>query len=298
MTAIVIHPVHLAGLSGRLLRAEARDASGREILLVYGLHASLERIADLAGSLAAYGTVACPDLPGFGGMQPLARLGDSPSQSLGEALSKVVETIYTGGERFTIVAVSFGVAIARQMLDRRRDLSERCDLLVSLAGVCSGDQLRVSRSARRALRGIARAAARPVPAAVVRTTLLRPRFIMTAHRRAVRDGTVERLALEVQLWQRTDWRTRMECMAELLSGCASDDRTQSVRVHHVFPPWDRYVRHERVVDALRRSHPAVTVSAASGCRHVPEALSGPSAWDRFLGDAVRRLLEQPAGQTA
>ena len=71
-----IEALDINGLRGRMLRAPAtRKTAKREILLVYGHHALLERWWGLVENLQDFGTVTMPDLPGFGGMDSFAKIG-------------------------------------------------------------------------------------------------------------------------------------------------------------------------------------------------------------------------------
>ena len=64
-----IQPLNMNGLTGRMLRAPAtRKNAKREMLLLYGHHALLERWWGLVENLQEFGAVTMPDLPGFGGM--------------------------------------------------------------------------------------------------------------------------------------------------------------------------------------------------------------------------------------
>ena len=47
----------------------------RNILLIYGHHAMLERWWGLVENLNLYGTVTMPDMPGFGGMDSFSKIG-------------------------------------------------------------------------------------------------------------------------------------------------------------------------------------------------------------------------------
>lgn len=72
-----ILPLYMNGLSGRVIRLPAPPEKKREILFIYGHHASLERIFGVAEYLNRYGAVTVPDLPGFGGMDSFTKLAKS-----------------------------------------------------------------------------------------------------------------------------------------------------------------------------------------------------------------------------
>src|SRR5581483_6795608 len=74
-----IVPLNMNGLQGRMLHLPAPAGRKREILLLYGHHSSLERWWGIAQVLNRYGAVTMPDLPGFGGMDSLYKIGRKPS---------------------------------------------------------------------------------------------------------------------------------------------------------------------------------------------------------------------------
>ncbi|HEU4609283.1 MAG TPA: hypothetical protein VFS31_14300, partial [Chitinophagaceae bacterium] len=73
-----ILPLNINGLQGRMLRMPAKKRTNKEILLIYGHHATLERWYGLVENLSEYGNVTMPDLPGFGGMQSFKKAGRKP----------------------------------------------------------------------------------------------------------------------------------------------------------------------------------------------------------------------------
>ena len=74
-----IQPLNINGLEGRMLHVPAPPKKHREILLLYGHHAKLERWWSLVENLQQYGSVTMPDLPGFGGMDSFYRVHRRPT---------------------------------------------------------------------------------------------------------------------------------------------------------------------------------------------------------------------------
>ncbi len=74
-----IVPLNINGLEGRMMRVPAASAKkDREILLVYGHHAMIERWWGLVENLYEYGNVTMPDLPGFGDMDSFYKINRRP----------------------------------------------------------------------------------------------------------------------------------------------------------------------------------------------------------------------------
>jgi pimeloyl-ACP methyl ester carboxylesterase len=113
-----ILPLYMNGLSGRMLRYKAAKPKFKEILLIYGHHAMLERYWGLAENLREYGNVTMPDLPGFGGMESFYKLGTEPSiDVIADYLAAFVKMRYRG-KRIIIAGVSFGFIVATRMLEK------------------------------------------------------------------------------------------------------------------------------------------------------------------------------------
>src|SRR5215469_10964420 len=135
-----IVPLNMNGLQGRMLQMPAPVGKKREILLLYGHHSSLERWFGLAQVLNEFGSVTMPDLPGFGGMESLYKIGKKPSvDELADYLSDFITKQY-GNKRLTIVGMSFGFVVATRMLERHPDLVKNVDIFVSLVGFTHKDE--------------------------------------------------------------------------------------------------------------------------------------------------------------
>ena len=87
-----IVPVNINGLKGRMLKVPASAKMKREIIFVYGHHASLERVYGFAEFLRRYGNVLVPDLPGFGGMDSYYKIHEKPTlDNLADYLASIVK---------------------------------------------------------------------------------------------------------------------------------------------------------------------------------------------------------------
>jgi pimeloyl-ACP methyl ester carboxylesterase len=137
-----IAPLNMNGLQGRMLVAPPVKNKKREILLVYGHHAILERWWGLVENLREYGTVTMPDLPGFGGMQSFRKIGKPPTiDNYADYLAAFVRMRYKR-RRITIIGISFGFVVATRMLQRYPDLAKKVDLVVSMVGFMHHDDFR------------------------------------------------------------------------------------------------------------------------------------------------------------
>src|SRR5579862_6532373 len=117
-----IVPLNINGLEGRMLRLPAQKASQPEILFIYGQHSSLERWWGLALELNKLGPITMPDLPGFGGMQSLYKIGKTASvDDLADYLAAFVKLKYRN-KKFVIAGMSLGFVIVTRMLQKYPEL--------------------------------------------------------------------------------------------------------------------------------------------------------------------------------
>src|SRR5438128_12108327 len=106
-----IEPLFMNGLQGRMLRLPAPKGKSRDILFVYGHHSSLERWWGVVQDLNQYGSVTMPDLPGFGGMQSLYKIGEEPTiDNLADYLAAFIKLRYKN-KKITIAGLSFGFVV-------------------------------------------------------------------------------------------------------------------------------------------------------------------------------------------
>src|ERR1700691_2505061 len=122
-----ILPLNMNGLSGRMIRMAAPAGVKREILFIYGHHASLERYFGVADLLNKYGAVTVPDLPGFGWMDPFYKIGEKPTlDNYADYLASFVKLRYKN-KQFVVVGYSLGFVIATRMLQKYPELSKKVD---------------------------------------------------------------------------------------------------------------------------------------------------------------------------
>src|SRR3989344_4876464 len=222
-----ILPLYMNGLSGRMLRTPAPKNKKREILLIYGHHAVLERWWGLVENLNQYGSVTMPDLPGFGGMQSFSKIGLKPNIDVyADYLAAFVKLRYKR-KRVTIFAISYGFVVVTRMLQRYPETAKKVDLLISTVGFMHKDDLVFRKSTKIFFQVLARIfATRPI--AILIRYLLLNKFVLknlyakfpNSKRRMLEitpDEFDESMDFEVKLWQsndvRTHWLTTYEFLA-------------------------------------------------------------------------------------
>lgn len=299
-----IVPLNMNGLDGRLLYAPSATNRKREILLIYGHHASLERWWGLVENLRAYGNVTMPDLPGFGGMESMAKIGDKPSiDAFADYLAAFIKLRYRN-KRVTIYAISYGFVVVTRMLQRYPELVKKIDLLVSFAGFMHSDDLLYGPSKRRIYRRIAKFfAARPVALTIRYIGFNRPllSFLYKSFpnsRRRVLEITPEQFAtsikFEIKLWRANDVRTHWLTTAELLK--LNNLKTHiKLPIAHVVSQGDHYINNVKVEQHMRQIFSDYTPYFAKIGAHVPHILADKKGMSVMLPASLKRLLSKKPG---
>ena len=294
-----IQPLNINGLEGRMLHVPAPPKKHREILLLYGHHAKLERWWSLVENLQQYGSVTMPDLPGFGGMDSFYRVHRRPTiDAFADYLAAFIKLRYKR-KRITIVAISFGFVVATRMLQRYPELTKKVDLLVSVVGFMHQDDFRFTTGKKRVYTKITRLfATRPV-ALLIRYGGLNRTVISNLYTRlpASKKRFIEvepsyfnaMMEFEVELWQindvRTHWLTTTEFLK--LDNCKSQ---VDLPVWHVATEGDHYFdnniveQHMRVV--FRDYHQVLASSKA----HTPPIIATKAEMAVLLPPKLRQVL--------
>jgi pimeloyl-ACP methyl ester carboxylesterase len=298
-----ILPLYMNGLNGRMLRMPSVTKNQREILLVYGHHAMLERWWGLVENLSQCGTVTMPDMPGFGGMESFAKIGTEPNiDAFADYLAAFVKLRYRK-KRVTIYAISFGFVVVTRMLQRYPELAKRVDILVSAVGFMHADELVYGPKKRRFYSMVARfLATRPV-AFITRYFFLN-RFVLAnlysrfsnSKRRMIDlpPGEFDQaINFEIKLWQANDVRTHWLTTGEFLhlDNCS---KPVYLPVVHIISKEDHYLKNISVEQHMRQIFSDYKQFTAQTKAHVPSVLADKEAMRVLLPTGLRRLLSKKA----
>lgn len=289
------------GLQGRMMHLPAPKGRSREIMLVYGHHSSLERWYGLTQVLNRYGAVTMPDLPGFGGMDSLYKIGQKPTiDNLADYLAAFVKMRYKR-RRVTIVGMSFGFVVVTRMLQRFPDLAKKVDILVSLVGFAHKDDFTFSTRRYWAFRLGAGFFGLPVIANMFRGIALHPAVL-----RAVYDKTPnakhkfadlspeerrKMLDVEVGLWRDNDVRTYMYTTTQFL-------KFDNCKSQIDLPVWHVGVKNDHFFDNnLVEQHMRIIFNDFNGMtinmtKHAPTVIAEAKDAAPFVPPKLRRVLSQ------
>lgn len=294
-----IAPLHVNGLNGRMLRMPAPKNKSREILLLYGHHASIERMAGFAEVVNRYGAVTMPDLPGLGGMDSFYKIGEKPTvDNYADYLASIVKLRYKR-RRVTIIAMSFSFPLVVRMLQKYPELESKVDILVSTVGFVHHDDFKFNRFYSLCLRSFSRFGSYRISAFLIRYTLLCSPMIRLAygsvkdrHTKLKDADAIEakkRIEFEVELWHINDVRTRMYTMNLMfkMDVCSPPLPT---RAYHVAPDQDRYFDNNVVEQHMRVIFDNFEVLATKMPAHAPSIIATAKDAAPYVPPKLRRIL--------
>jgi pimeloyl-ACP methyl ester carboxylesterase len=296
-----IVPLNINGLEGRMLRLPAKKPGQREILFIYGQHSSLERWWGLALEMNKYGALTMPDMPGFGGMTSLYKIGqDANIDNLADYLAAFIKLKYHR-KRVTILAMSLGFVVATRMLQRYPELTKKVDFMGSIVGFGHRDDFIFSRQRRFFYRCVSGLFARRWPALFFQGVFLQPFYLRRAykHSRFAKeklaslsgDEFKRTMDTEIVLWRINDIRTQMKTNNEMFKLDNTKQRVD-LPVWHVASKKDRYFNHVRVEEHLRRIFNDFHIAYTKDPNHAPTIIADAKAAAPFIPAELRRALRQ------
>lgn len=294
-----IQSLSINGLEGRMLRTPMPPRKSRQILLIYGHHAKIERWWGLVENLHEYGAVTMPDLPGFGGMDSFYTIGRRPTiDSFADYLAAFVKLRYKR-KRLTIVAISFGFVVATRMLQRYPELAKKVDLLVSVVGFMHQDDFRFPAGRQRSYARLTRLFATRPAALFIRYGCLNRWAISNLYARlpASKKRFMEvepaefqtMMEFEVELWQINDVRTHWLTTTEFLK--LDNCRTRvDLPVWHVATEGDHYFNNNIIEQHMRIVYRDYHLAIAASKAHTSPIIADKDDMKVLLPSKLRRVL--------
>lgn len=289
-------------LKGRMLRLPAENKSEkRELLLLYGHHASLERMDGIAQNLSQYANITLPDLPGIGGMDSFYKINKKPTiENYADYLASFIKLKYKR-KRFSIMAMSFSFLIVTRMLQKNPEIAGRVDMVISTVGFVHYQDFRLPRLQIMGLRLLAISCKSASASKFFRYTILNGRVIKLIYKSVARRHSKmhdaktgkeleRRIRAEIKLWHINDVRTRMYTMDEMfrVNLC---DRKVALPVYHVSVENDRYFDNHVVEQHMRVIYSDFTDMPTTMPAHMPSIVASREEADPFIPQKLRELLK-------
>jgi pimeloyl-ACP methyl ester carboxylesterase len=300
-SADYILPLYINGLEGRMLRLPPPRGKKREILFVYGQHSSLERWWGLVQEFNKFGAVTMADMPGFGGMESLYKIGqDASIDNLADYLAAFLKLRYKN-KKVTIAGMSLGFVIVTRMLQRYPDLTKKVDLLVSVVGFGHRSDFIFSRPRYRAYRFGSYIFCRRFPAWIFQHVFLRPAYLRRVYSHSYNakekfenlagDDFDRTMDMEIELWKVNDIRTQMRTSHEMLmlNNC---NKRVNLPLLHVASKTDRYFDNTRVEEHMRQIFNDFQVMYMKEGSHAPTVIADTKSAAPFIPDALRKILRE------
>jgi len=298
-----IMPLNMNGLQGRMLHTPAPKNRNREILIVYGHHALIERWWGLVQNFAEYGAVTMPDMPGFGGMDSFSKIGQKPTiDNYADYLAAFIKMQYKR-RRVMIVGISFGFVVATRMLQRYPELAKRVDLLVSIVGFMHRDDFVFTTPRKQRLYSVVARffATRPM-AFLIRYAFLNRLILekvyvrMPAGKRRLLEMDPEEFRLmldfDLRLWHENDVRTHWMTTGEFL-------KIDNCKVPIDLPSWhiasrdDPYFNNQIVKEHMLVTFQDCQQVLFTARAHTPSILAGKKELAVLLPRKLRTVLAKP-----
>lgn len=290
------------GLNGRMLRAPAtKKTAKREILLMYGHHALIERWWGLVENLQEFGTVTMPDLPGFGGMDSFSKIKRKPTiDNYADYLASFIKLTYKR-RRITIIGISFGFVVATRMLQKYPEMAKRVDLVVSLVGFVHRDDFLFTPRKRSIFRKATWVIARHPVSWTIRYAALNKFVIRNIYARlgAGKRRFMEMdpmnfdmlMDFEVKLWQANDVRTHWLTTNEFLDldNCKVPI---NLPVWHVASSHDHYFNNHYVEQHMKVVFSSYDKGIMQSHAHTPSVLGDKKEMSIMVPPELRKVLRK------
>lgn len=293
--------IEINGLKGRMLSLPDQDKKNRDILLLYGHHASLERMFGIAENLNDYGSVTVPDLPGFGGMDSFYKIGLKPNlDNYADYLASFIKLKFKN-KKLTIISMSFSFLIVTKMLQKYPEIVEKVDLLVSSVGFVHHEDFGLSKNQQRGIVLLGTLFQYRFTAWLAKNTFLSPLAIRSFYKylgvkhskmqdagdKKIRD---KRIGAEVILWTINDVRTRMKTMRDMFSVDLLDKKV-NLTVNHVFIDGDRFFNNRVVEQHMRIIFNDFVGLETNIIGHMPSIVATKKEAEPFIPDKLKKLLK-------
>ncbi len=295
----LVGQLNINHLNGRIVYIPNKKKT-REQLFVYGHHSSLERVYGILDDLSQYGPVTAPDLPGFGGMDSLYKIGEEPSiDNLADYLAAVIKLRYRK-RRFTVIGFSIGSAITTRMLQKYPELTEQVDDVISVAGFTNASDFKFSPTRMKIYKSIAYFFSSTWGASFFRYVFLNSIVLKTAYRytpnarHKFKDMPKEEfkkmIRFEVELWQCNDVRTYMRTGISMLSLDLSKWKVNK-RIRHIsVGEADQYFRDDVVAKNMKQIYKSFRASRADMKNHAPSVIASKEESFPIVPKDIRKLL--------
>lgn len=303
-------PYSFKGLKGRYMHMPAAsERAKRTFVMVYGQHATLERIGSIAEAFTDYGDVYAADNPGFGGMDPAYKISRYPDLGFyAEHLRHFLTEYVPRDRKVTLVGISYGFQMVTEMLQRYPELHSRIEQAVSFVGFIHYQDFRapVPYSVRflRLMSNVGRSSI----GAKICSPFLREPAVVTIYRvtkpiqvkfKSLPKEDAKRYAKEqAWLWRINDGRTHAATAWDFFTKNDLTSYRIDVPAVHIGVPHDHFFDNERINAELESMYRSLTVFELALENHAPLDIDTPDKVRELLPPKLKKLIRMSANDGA
>ena len=299
-----LHHFKWHDLKGRYWLAPGLNAQADEHLLVfiYGHHSSLERNQGVLQHFRQVGRVLAIDLPGFGGMDSLYKMGLKPNiDNFAHYLNHLLRLHTKENQKFSLIGFCFGFLITTRLLQIYPSWQERIRLNLSVVGFLSGKRFSFSKNRRRWYLIGAKFISMRLGAFIFRYLVLN-RWILRrfyaktslAKTKFMNKNPAQRrelMEVEIDLWHRNDVRTWAFTSIVMLN-CDLIGETVNTDVYHLATDYDQYFNHNNNIEDLKKVYNQVTFIKMNLSNHAPTIIISPKEAQEMIPQEMLDVFEK------
>lgn len=301
-----ISSLEIGGLHGRQLRIVARNDQDRDILLVYGVHSSMERMYTTAKFHSRYGRVWMPDLPGFGGMDSFYKIGRKADiDDYADYLYTYVRTYKLNNKKLRIVAMSFGFLVTTRMLQKYPQLTDDIEFVVSFVGFGRTSDFSVNTFDKTYIKIAMKLTDTKFGSALIGALLfnklsLRVMFAIfrvtnpnPKYRHATKEGRASAQEMELELWSQNDARTKFHTYKVLSNfDLTKGQNPIKLDLYDMITPADQYFDSKAVSKTLKKLYKKSSTYMANLKLHAPSVIGDEEEVANIYPDAIKKILDK------
>ena len=302
IAADYILPLYMNGLGGRMMRIPPPKNKKREILFIYGHHASLERYFGVAELMSKYAGITVPDLPGFGGMEPFYKIGEKASlDNYADYLAAFVKLRFRN-KKFIIAGYSLGIPMVTRMLQKYPELSKRVQMVISIAGFTHKDDFAFSKKRYHIYRLASSFFSHRAPAAFYKHLILRPIYIRYIYRHMFNakqkfegkkaEELKQAIEMEVSLWRHNDPRTYMATALMMFTLQLPGEGHIDLPIYHAGVVNDHYFNNLRVEQHMRMIYSDFIYGKIKTPTHAPSIVATAKEAAIFVPKEFIRVMNK------
>lgn len=298
------------GLAGRYGHWPAnRTNATRTFVLVYGQHATIERLKPIIETLQNYGDVYLADNPGFGGMDSPYKIKAYPDLDFyAQHLKNFIDRYVDPSRQLTLVGVSYGFQMLVEFLHSYPMYCQRVEQLISFVGFVSHKDFNMPKRVSIPLMYMLCNSGRTKLGAALYDRILNERLIMATYKATKPiqakfknlDGDEAKQYAREQawLWLVNDNRTHGVTAWDFFKKTDLTAYRIDVEAIHIGVPKDHLLRNHQIEDEMSRMFSTFTAYSLHLDNHAPLDLDTAKKVQSMLPKAISDRLNTSVNETA